>query len=247
MKKQGKDLPKLAWIVVFTMLVFSITGVIFALGAVKDVSISKRQIQQMLSDTLPFEKDGVIVSDIELTLDNQAIQLNIIAKGEKLKQKFAVNASSSGIPHYDNGKFYFKANKFTVNNFTVNNTSVNEGVAGLISKWVDSKKINENKEQIGIQVEKWAERAVEQAVVYALQKIPIYTLPEDMKGRFVRIALESVEVVDNNIVAHLSVWQIGKNVILFGCLFLLSVAFVAAMFICPELLLIFLGPLAFWS
>jgi len=48
---------------------------------------------------------------------------------------------------------------------------------------------------------------VQKSAEIALDRVPVYTLPDNFKGHVARMALSSVEVKDGTVIAHLSFIQ----------------------------------------
>lgn len=46
--------------------------------------------------------------------------------------------------------------------------------------------------------------------------------------------LQSVEVKDGNLIAHLSLWQFTTSVLLFGLALLAAIGMAGALLLCPE-------------
>ena len=215
--------------VIASFVAVSLVGIFMTIGHIEDVTISEKMIQEKISENIPIEKNGIKVSDLTLYLENKEIQLFVNAEGSKFKQTFTLQASAKGVPSYSEGSFYFTPSALEIKSFKVNGGNLAEKTSRFISKWVDAPKINDNKDEIGETLESWAIGSVEKTAAFALQRIPVYTLPDDFKGNFARIALESVEVEGNNLVAHLSVWKIGKTIFFFLFILLAAVGLTIGM------------------
>ena len=54
------------------------------------------------------------------------------------------------------------------------------------------------------------------------------------QGQTIRMFLQSVEVKDGNLIAHLSLWQFTTSVLLFGLALLAAIGMAGALLLCPE-------------
>lgn len=227
---------RLVWIFVAIFTIVSIVGIIIAANAVHDITLTQTEVQKKIDDKLPATKDGVTVERVQVEFRENLLLLIIDGKGEKLGQKFAVSVNARGTPYYDSfkGAFYFRPDDLQITNLKLNGDDISNKVEKFIDKYVDSEKINKNKNEISSIIEEWVRGVIGNIVTWTLMRIPIYTLPDTMKGNTVRMMLKSVEVHDGSVTLRLSFWQFTKIVAIYCFILLLAIAIAICLFRCPE-------------
>lgn len=190
-------LKRRTWIVscAIALVVFTI-GAVFAASRLKDLRISEKAIQGKIAEKIPFEKEKlrvkVIVEKLDFNLDNNLINLAFDVKLKGFTKELDMKATANGTLVYNSGggTFHFRHHNLKFSELTLKGF-----------------KFSKAQEEMAL-------AGVEAAVSWYLQNYPVYKLPDDFKGNVAKIALESVEIRDRAIIAHLSFWQLTKTVIL---------------------------------
>lgn len=217
---------RVVWIVVFVLTAVSVAGIIYGINAVQDITLNGAQVQERIDARLPLIGNGLIVKKINVYITDDSLVLVTDAEGKRLGQEFDISFRADGVPYYDSrkGEFYFRPQEIKITSLKIKDETVSKKVEKFIDKYVDSPKINAKKDILAADIEKWAHGLIEKTSVWALEQMPIYTLPDTLKGNAVRIMLKSVEITNDNITFHLSFWRLTKMVIAYAVLFLLAVA-----------------------
>ena len=229
---------KIAWTLSVILLLVGAVGVYWNFFAQHSISISQSDLQSRIDAKMPFAaKHGVTISKATVILGND-ITLDFVASTQKFGKEYSLNGVGKGVLTYDNsrGAFFFKPEKLELKNFQADGAGISIGdkVGGLIDKWVDSPKVNANKQEIVNAAEAAGQKLVQRSAETILAVTPVYKIPDTLKGQTIRMFLESVEVKDGNLVAHLSLWQFTVSVLLFGLALLAAIGMVAALLVCPE-------------
>lgn len=240
---------KLIWGVVVVLCLIALPGFYWTFFGKHEVSLHKDTLQSKIDAKLPFTtKNDVTVSSVKLDLSDDKIGLSIEATATKLKTTYAIKAETKGTLRYDHtrGEFYFYPETLKLVDVKANGASISEKVDKFIDKWVDAPKIVKNKAEIMAAAEEVVQGLVQTAAQKALERTPVYTLPNDFKGNVVHMLLKSVEVKNDHVIAHLSLWQFTKMVCLYIVMFLSAIAIAIFLITHPEagLALIMLGSLS---
>lgn len=228
---------KIAWGVIVVAFLFGIAGVAWNVFGLHDVKMTQQEIQQRIDLKMPHTtKHGVTVSSVQLDLTGDKIGLIIEASATKLKTNFVIKAETHGTLTYSNldGTFHFKPDVLKVLDVRTNGESVATRFNRFVDKWVDSPKILENKDELAAMVSDLVNDAVHKSAVIALERVPVYKMPDTFKGQIARMFLKDVEVKQQTIIAHLSFWQFTKILILYGFVIVLAIGFTIALLACPE-------------
>ncbi|MFA7340582.1 MAG: hypothetical protein WC028_27610 [Candidatus Obscuribacterales bacterium] len=232
----------LVWTLATILLLVGAVGIYWNFFAEQSITISQRDLQSRIDAKMPFEaKHGVTISKATVILDND-ITLEFVASAKRYGKEYSLNGVGKGVLTYDNsrGAFFFKPEKLELKNFQEDGSGINIGdkigdkVGGLIDKWVDSPKINANKQEIIDAAAAVGQSLVQRSAETVLAVTPVYKIPDTLKGQTIRMFLQSVEVKDGNLVAHLSLWQFTVSVMLFGLALLAAIGMVCALLVCPE-------------
>ncbi|CAN5613185.1 hypothetical protein BH11CYA1_BH11CYA1_33510 [soil metagenome] len=229
---------KLAWTLAVILLLVGAVGVYWNFFAQQSITISQSDLQSRIDAKMPFEaKHGVTISKASVILGND-ITLDFVASTKMSGKEYSLNGVGKGVLVYDNsrGAFFFRPEKLELKNFQADGAGISIGgkVGGLIDKWIDSPKVNANRQEIINAAEAAGQKLVQRSAETVLAVTPVYKIPETLKGQTIRMFLESVEVKDGNLIAHLSLWQFTISVILFGLSFLAAIAIVGSLLIFPE-------------
>lgn len=133
------------------------------------------------------------------------------------------------------GTFHFKPDELKLVDVKTNGESVSNRVDHMIDKWVTSKKVLDNKDEVVKAAADLINSMVQKSAELTLERVPVYTMPDTLKGTMARMFLKSVEVKDQTIIAHLSFWQFTKTLCLYIFMTVAAVAFVIALIACPEM------------
>lgn len=227
---------RLVWIFVAIFAIASIVGIIIAANAVHDITLTQTEVQKKIDDKLPATKDGITVKRVQVEFKENLLLLIIDGEGEKLGQKFSISVNARGTPYYDSseGAFYFRPDDLQIMNLKLNGEDVSNKVEKFIDKYVDSEKINQNKNEISGTIEKWVRGVMGNIVTWTLMRIPIYTLPDTIKGNTVQMMLKSVEIHDGSVTLRLSFWQFTKMVAIYCFVLLLVITITICLAMYPE-------------
>lgn len=227
---------KTAWLLVALVVAVSAVGFFVNTHLAKDLSFTQQEIQDRINSRLPLSKDDITVTALVVNFKAGVIGIDAGARGKKFGQMFAVSAYTIGALEYDpfEGKFYFKPQGVQIDNIVVAGASVSQAVAGFIEHFPKSEKVIKNKEKISEQVESWVYINVAKFVAWSLERTPVYTLPNTLKGNVIRMLLKSVEVREGVLIAHLSIWQFTWMVLTYFVLFVLAVAAAIGLLLHPE-------------
>ena len=227
---------KLVWIVIALLGVASLIGLVVSINSIQDITLTEQEVQSRVDSKLPLEKDGMVLNGLQVNLDNNLLNVVASFEGKKWGQEFSATINTEGTPYYNNldGTFHFRPNKITVREIRVRGEAVSTKVEKFIDKYIDSPKINQNAGEIAMKIEEWVNGSTENTTTFALQRIPIYTLPDTLKGNTVRMLLKSVDIGNDNLTLHLSFWQFTKMVFMYILIFIVALAMAIAILMNPE-------------
>lgn len=229
----------LVWGVLALVAVFACVGGYLSATGKLDVTMTQEELQAKIDAKLPHTSEHrvtVTVSKATLDLSQDQIGLAFSASASKFGKTVLVDAQTRGSLRYEpmSGSFYFRPNELKFGEIRTGDFTVREGVSRFIEKWVDSPKIVAGREQIGETAEKLVQSGVQKAVTVALEHVPVYKLPDNLKGDLARMLLSSVEVHDGKVIAHLSFWHFTGMLLFYAVVFVLALGLAAAMVMAPE-------------
>jgi hypothetical protein len=226
---------KWAWGATIVAAVIAVAGVSWTLFGVHEITMSQAEIQVKIDEKMPATQKGVTISGAKIDLSGDKLGLNFDAATTKFNTEYRMSTATRGTLRYDHGKgaFYFVPEELKISGIKANGASVSEKVGGFIDKWVDSKKIQDNKAELAAKAEEVAQGLVQKSAATVLERVPVYKLKDDFKGYVVRAVLTNVEVKDGNVIAHLSLWQLTKTVIAFAFSLVVAVGFMIALLANP--------------
>jgi hypothetical protein len=228
---------KLAWAAIIFAAVVALVGIAWTFFGVHEIRMTQAEIQQKIDAKMPHTtKNGVTISNVRLDLADDKIGLALDASATKFHTEYAIGAQTKGTLRYNSaeGSFYFQPDLLKVTRVEANGASVSDKAGKFIDKWVDSKKINDNKAELMATAEEVVQSLVQKSADVVLTRVPVYTLPDNLKGNVVRVFLEDVEVKDGTVIAHLSIWQFTKWVFGFVVVLLIAVGLGIALNRNPE-------------
>lgn len=225
------------WAVSVSFIILSLVGIVYGIGKIENITLTEDRVQAMIDAKLPVSKKNITVNAVQVRLLPDVVQLSFDADGKKLRQPFHVSAQATGELMYNSldGTFHFHPRDIKIDTLTFRGGKISGKVGGVIDRFVDSKKLVDNKEFIGNKAEEWIHSLMTSTVAATLQKIPIYKLPNNVKGNAVRMLLTSVEIGEGTITAHLSFWQLTKMIALYFLIFLTAIGILGALLMYPGL------------
>lgn len=226
-----------AWVSVIFFAVIALGGAYWTFFGTHQIALTQAELQSKIDAKMPFTtKGGVTISNVELDLSDDKLGLVVKASATKFKTEYAIGARTKGDLRYDGlrGAFYFHPDTLKVTQIEANGKSVSDKLGGLIDKWVDSKKILDNKKELMAWAEEFAQSQLQNSAEYALTRVPVYTLPDDLKGTVVKAFLTDLEVKNGTVIAHLSLWQFTKWVVVNIVMFVAAIGFMIALLANPE-------------
>ncbi len=242
------------------LLVGSISGIVYGIKQVSDVVITQEEVQQKINAHLPLTEGNITINEAGVSFQSGKVNIMISAEGKKLGQPFSLTASSAIAVTYDNlsGEFVFIPNAVKVSSLKVRGKDISESVEGTIEKVGKSKrfgnwiakldkyvpatelrdKIVAKKAEIGEKAELKAEAMIEKSAKWLLSKTPIRP-PNNLKSNVARMMLESIEIDNGKLIAHMSFWQLTKSVIAGAVLLIISLFLIGVLIIFPEIGMMF--------
>lgn len=229
---------RIAWTTTIVTLVIAAVGVFYTAFGNFDITLSQQTLQQKIDAKMPFTtKSNVVFSEVKLDLSGDKIGLAVAASTKKLNVQINGTGQTTGTIRYDgDGSFYFHPEELKVTSLTTG-TGAAEGavkpkVEAALEKWL---KNSDRAKAAEATAEKWLQRGAEMA----LERIPVYRVKDDFKGTIIKASLTSVEVKNNAVVAHISLWRLTGVVIGYLALGALALALAIALMLNPEGLLLF--------
>ncbi len=227
---------KLAWLAAIAVTLVAVVGIGWSVFGVDQISMSQADIQARIDEKMPVTKKGVTVSGVKLDLTDDKINLALDASTTKFKTEYSMHTTTRGTLRYDHGRaaFYFQPEELKITELKANGSNVADKVGGFIDKWVDSKKIQDNKAELAAKAEEVAQSLVQKSAEAVLEHVAVYKINNDFKGYIVRAVLTDVEVKNGNVIAHLSLWQLTKTVAVFFITLLIAIGMMIALIANPE-------------
>jgi hypothetical protein len=189
-----------------------------------DIVLPQQELQQKIDAKLPFvTKSAVTVSQAQLDLSGDKIGLTVAASATRLHRTYTVQAQTRGTLRYDNlsGAFYFHPEALRVIDVQAGEVSVPGKASAIFDKFVTSEKLRADKQALMTEAAEIAQNSMQRAAESALERVPVYTLPQNFKGHVARMALSSVEVKDGSLIAHMSFLQFTGMVLVYAGMFVL--------------------------
>jgi hypothetical protein len=233
--------------------VFSFIGAIFLLISFfgnKEVHFSEEQIQSQILKGL--DKKGlqkgssshtslkvvkeISIKDVNIKISNGKVSAVVSVEGTLIaSKKFSLTAKAVGAPLYKEGAFYFSPTEIKVESFEYEGDKPGVVISKIADRYITDDKKKLLMKDIAPVIESWMTTTAQNAVMFTLEKRPIYTLKNDVKGVLIRSSLESVKIQDNELVLAFSVWEFGLSVAIGIFLLIASIAMVFALAQSPFL------------
>ncbi len=230
---------RIARIALGVLIAVSLFGFYWNFFGVHEIRMPQAELQQKIDAKLPYvTKSGITVSNAKLDLSDNKVGIEVVASVTNsagpvsvLNGEYRATAGTRGNLRYDSagGSFYFHPQELTIdrldrNGKTVFDKKVAGKVGSVIGQWT------------GANVNALAQRfqgVMQGAAESVLDRTPVYTLPDSMKGRVVRSVLTSVEVKDGTVIAHISLWQLTYTVIGYALAFVITVVLLLLLLLFP--------------
>ncbi len=202
----------LSWCAIALLALVSVAGALWTLYGKYDFSLKQASLQSQIDSKLPHQTPkGVKVTAAQMQLQNGKITIHVTATVDKLKHPIEAKAHVPGVLKYDpkSASFFFEPDRLVLDEVFVDGVKLPYAVIETSQRGLDA--------------------VVLAAAKQLMERSPVYTLPKDVKGNAARMVIEDVEVLDGQIVAHLSFWRLDHVVFFFATL--LVVAGILALFL----------------
>lgn len=239
-KSTTKSKRPIAWGVIVVALIAGIAGICWNLFGLHEVKLTQQELQQRIDVKMPHTtKNGVTVSAVHLDLTGDRIGLIFTATAKKMGTEFTITAQTRGTLVYNNleGTFRFKPEELQLVDVKTNGESVATRFNRFVDKWVDSPKILDRKDELAASASELVNSLIQKGAEMTLERVPVYKMPDTFKGNIARMFLESVEVQNQTVIAHLSFWQFTKIMLLYGFVIVLAIGFAVVLIANPEMLM----------
>lgn len=218
-----------SWALVITLLVIAAVGTLYSAFGNFDVTLTRDTLQQKIDAKLPFTtKSNVVISGVQLDLSGDKINLAVAAQTRRMNAQLSGTGTTTGTLRYDGaGNFYFHPDELKVTGLKVGDeTHAATRTERVIDKFMQSRTAE--------RVEPAAEKLLQKGAEMALERIPVYRVKDDFKGTIIKAGLSSVEVKNNAVVAHVSLWRITGVVFAYLAVGLIGLALGVALMLAPE-------------
>lgn len=207
-------------------------------------TLTEEQIQTKVDAKMPVEKSGITIAAVGFDLSQDDVTVLATGAIEKLGEAYTFEIRAVGVPSYrfTTGEFYFTPRDVEI--ISLEQTS-DSAIGGAIKGFADKYLTDDNK--IGVKlktlvtdaagkIEEWIQKGVEAGAEYALERVPVYTLPDDTKGFLARAVLDDVAVKDGTLSIKLSLMRLTIWVLLLIVGAVASLGFLVALARNPGLL-----------
>jgi hypothetical protein len=224
------------WLFTMVLAAVSAVGIVWGATSSFDKILTQSQLQQKIDEKLPFTAKSVTVSNVQLNLADEKINLKFDASTVKFNSQYAVSAATVGALRYDSsrGAFFFTPQKVDLSNFTVNDKLVGSKVGGLVDRLLGESKLAEHKDAFKEEAHNVVEKTIQDGAQMVLERIPVYTLKDDIKGSIIKMSLTGVEVRDQTLIAHISLWQLTLSALTFGVVLIFSLVLAVGLIATPS-------------
>lgn len=217
-------------------------GFCWAFFSERRVKLSRKDLQKMFDAQLPHIMAYGSVQAVQLNLTNRKIELDIMLSTQVVGRKWHLRVTTAGAPFYNSekGAVFFKAERLTIISATDLSTEVDkpkETLANMVGQfidWMGIKGLSDKKEAITESVDtasniiskkfdEASQAAINKVAQSCLDRFPIYTLTDDIKGNLARLAVEDVLVEGDSICIQLSIWRLTAAAIGYLVLFFIGI------------------------
>lgn len=238
-KSTTKSKRPIAWGVIVVALIAGIAGICWNLFGLHEVRLTQQQLQQKIDVKMPHTtKHGVTVSSVHIDLTGDQIGLVFVASAQKMGTDFTITAQTRGTLVYNNldGTFHFKPDQLKLVDVKTNGESVATRFNRFVERHVESQRILDHKDALVASAAELVNSLVQKSAELALERVPVYKMPDTFKGNIARMFLESVEVQNQTVIAHLSFWQFTKIMLFYGFVVIVAIGFAIVLIANPEML-----------
>lgn len=233
-----------AWVLVTLTIILALAAAAWTAFGTEEVALSQSEIQGKIDSKMPFEvKEDITLSDVKIDLSGDKINLQFKASAKKFGTTYNLEAQTNADLEYRSGegKFFFHPSLVQIDSFNANGGPAVEKATALIEKWVNPN--NGQRDELMAKAKTLLNAGVQKAVEATLNRVPVYTLKDDLKGNVARLAIKSVEIKNGSVIAHLSLWQLSKMVLVYLVLGVISILAALGLALNPELFVasVFLG------
>jgi hypothetical protein len=82
---------------------------------------------------------------------------------------------------------------------------------------------------VGAKLDGWVMKVAEEGAQFALERIPVYRLQDDMKGLAAKVFLDTVTVENNELVITFTLLRLTWWVLMYGSALILTIGFMIAL------------------
>lgn len=228
----------------------ALAAAIYMASKVHDVTITEQELQEKIDEKLPLTtKSGVTINKADVRLTD-ALTLHAVASAEKLGQHIEGEVITTLHLVYRSGRFYTVPSEIHIERLLFNDLNVGEqtarGIGGIVGSQGVDEEIQKLEETKGLKgsvgrylrkkkteltdedergaaggiVQEQTEALVVKGASKALTHIPVYRLPDTLKGSVIKMMITDVEIKDGAMTVYLSFWQLGLHVLVFLVLFI---------------------------
>jgi hypothetical protein len=233
-----------AWVLATLTIIIALSGAAWTAFGTSEVALSESEIQSKIDSTMPFEvKEDITLSEVKVDLSGDKINLQFKASATKYGTTYNLAVHTTADLEYRSGegKFFFHPSLVQIDSLSANGGPAVEKATALLEKWVNPE--HGQREELLAKAKTLLNAGVQKAVEATLNRVPVYTLKDDLKGSVARLAIESVEIKNGSVIAHLSLWQLSKMVLVYLALGVIGILAALGLALNPELFLatVFLG------
>lgn len=187
------------------------------------ISLTEAQIQERINAQLNkeikpnggtgFFVKSVGVKNATVSLGHEQLTALIEVEGTlRGAKKFSLTAQAVGNPEYSAGKFFFRPSAIEVREFSFEGDSPSEVMTRLAKRYLSDEKARQAVNDAAPKIESWMTTVAQNAATHVLDRRPVYTLKNDVKGVLIGAALESVKVRGDKLIINFSLWQLTLSV-----------------------------------
>jgi hypothetical protein len=226
------------------LVLITLIGLVYAASQTHNISLTADQIQAQIDKRLPLTKQGTTVTQAQVELSDE-LRVKATAHGRLINRAYVVRLQAATKLRYDSGDFYLLPTDLQINYLTVNDRILIDQFKqykrpkGLIGRYLQKKRdaLANRKAKMVNSLQQRTQKMVISVTRFALERIPVYSLPANLKGAVIGLMIKDIEIKDSRLIVYLSFWQFGLIVlILLGLL----VGLIALIVWCPKVFGLFL-------
>jgi hypothetical protein len=193
--------------------VLAIIGFALTVSVLQDVSLSQEMIQEKIDSKLPMEKYGnnykLVIKKIDVEINSRPV-ITMAGSVEAFGKTMNIELETAGDLQYRERALFFRSPGMLVKSLSFSGVEMSGVKKNLISVGAST------------------------AASLYLNNFPLYKI-KGTKGWLIGAAIKSVDFGEGVVNIHLSLFQLTISVLVFIFVFLLSVMFVIAIMLNPEL------------